>query len=174
MAGIASRGELCADVVRVRRFLIIRQVAGGTGGGKTLELANRRTLVAILALHSGMSAKKREAILVIVDLLYGNLPTLDGVALRAIRTHLSLVNISVAILAGLTYIGEYRLGMALRARHLLMQTAERILGFVVVEFGYGADGLPVRSGVAILAGYGKGTVRTPCGFSLSSRSGTPG
>lgn len=77
------------------------------------------------------------------------------------------MNIGVTILARLSDVGEYRLGMALRAGHLLMQAAERILGFVVIKFRDGADRLPTRGGVAILAGYGKGTVRTSSGLPLS-------
>jgi hypothetical protein len=100
-----------------------------------------------------MRTKKRKTILVIIDLLYGNLPALHGVALRTIRPHFPLVNIGVAVLASLSDISKYRLGMALRARHLFMHSAERILGLIVVEFRNRADRLPACSGVAILAGY---------------------
>jgi len=121
-----------------------------------------------------MGPKKRKTILVIVDLLYGNLPALHGVTLRAIRPHFPLVNIGVTILTRLSDVGEDWFGMALRAGHLLMQTAQRVRGFIVVEFWNGADRLPACGSVAILAGYGQGAVRTSGGFPLSEGRRTPG
>ena len=79
--------------------------------------------MAILALHRGVSAEKREAILVILNLLNGIVPTKNGVTLRAIRAHLALVNIGVAILTILPHIREYRLYVALRALHFLVHAA---------------------------------------------------
>jgi len=121
-----------------------------------------------------MRAKKRKTILVIINLLYRNLPALHGVTLRTIRPHLALVNIGVAILASLSHVGEYRLGMALRAGHLFMHAAKRILSLIVVEFGNRADWPPACGRVAILARYGKGTVRTSSGLPLSGGRRIPG
>ena len=174
MAGFASRRELRAHVIGIRSLLEIRQVAGGTGRGKTLELADGGTLVAVLALHGSMSAEKWETILVIVDLLYGNLPALNRVTLRAIRSHFSLVDIGVTILAILPYVGEYRLGVATRARHLLMQAPQRILGLVVVEFRDGTDRTPSGGGMAIFAGNRQRSVRTSSGLPLCSGNRCPG
>ncbi len=57
--------------------------------------------MAVLALHRGVSAEKREAILVILNLLNGIVPTKNGVAPRAVRAHFPLVTCGgVAILAG--------------------------------------------------------------------------
>jgi hypothetical protein len=97
-------------------------VAGGAGRRETLELADGGAFVAIVALHGSMGAEEWETILVIIDLLYGNLPALNRVTLRAIRSHFSLVNIGVTILASLAHIREYRFGVATRAGHLFMQT----------------------------------------------------
>jgi hypothetical protein len=95
-------------------------VAGGTDRRETLELADGGALVAIVALHGSMGAEEWETILVIVDLLYGDLPALHGVTLRAVCTHLSLVNIGVTILASLAHVGEYGLGVTPRTGHLLV------------------------------------------------------
>jgi hypothetical protein len=138
-----------------------------------LELADGRALVAIVALHGSMSAEEWETILVIVDLLYGNLPALHGVALRAIRPHLPLVNIGVTILASLAYVREHRLGVATRADHLFVQTTERILGFVVVEFRNGSDWAPSSGGMAILAGNCQWSVRTSGSLPLCGRHRCP-
>jgi hypothetical protein len=157
-------------VVRIRRSLIIRQVAGGAGGGQTLELADGRALVAILALHGRVGAQEWKTILVIIDLLYGNLPALNSVTLRAVRSHFPLVNIGVTILAILADVGEYGLGVALRAWHLFMHTAERIPGLIVVEFRNCADRPPAQSRMAILTGYGERAVRITGGLPLGGGS----
>lgn len=135
-------------------------MAGGAGRRETLELANGRALVAIVALPGSMSAEEWETILVIVDLLYGNLPALHGVALRAVCSHFSLMNISMTILASLAYIREHRLGVAPRAGHLFMQTPEWVLGLVVVELWDGTDRTPSGGGMAILAGNHQRSMRT--------------
>src|SRR2546421_5219386 len=106
----------------------------------------------VLALHRGVSAEKREAILVILDLLNGIIPTKNGVALRAVRAHFALVNIGVAILTILAHIREYRFYVALRALHFLMHAAQWVVRLVVIEFRNGADRAPTRGGVAFVVG----------------------
>ena len=110
----------------------------------------------------------------VFHLLHGNIPTLDRVALRAIRTHLPLVNIGVAILAILADIGEYRFEMALRTIHLLVHAAEGILGLVVVELWNRTDGTPTRSRMAVFTGNRERPVRTSCRVPLSSGNGCRG
>jgi len=126
----------------------------------------------VLALHRGVSAEKREAILVILDLLNGIVPTKNGVALRAVRAHFALVNIGVAILTIFANICEYRFYVALRALHLLMHAAQGVVRFVVIEFRNGTDGAPTRGGMAILAGDGERSVRTASGLPLRCASGS--
>jgi hypothetical protein len=110
---------------------------------------------------------------VIVDLLYGDLPTLNGVTPRAICAHLPLVNISVTILASFAHVGEYRFGVAPRAGHLLMQTPQWVLGLIVVEFRNGPDGAPSGGGMAIFAGECQRSVRTSSGLPLRGRHRCP-
>jgi hypothetical protein len=116
-----------------------------------LKLAYRRTLVAIFALHSGVRPQQREAVLVILYLLDGNIPALNRVTLGAVRAHFSLVDVGVAILAILANIGEDRFDVALRALHLFVHAAQRILCLVVIELRDSADGAPTRGAVAVLA-----------------------
>jgi hypothetical protein len=85
-----------------------------------LELPNRGVPVAIFALHRGVSAQERESILVILNLLDGNIPPEHGVTPRAIRAHLALVNIGVTVLTLLSGVSKHRLDMALRALHFFM------------------------------------------------------
>lgn len=160
-------------MVRIGRLLEIRQVTGRTERGKALKLAHRRTLVAVFALHGRVGTKQRKTILVIVDLPVRDLPPLNGVALRALRPHFPLMNIGMAVLANLSDVGEHRLGVALRAGHLFMHATKRILGFVVVEFRNRADGSPTRRRVAILAWYGKSTVRTSGSLPLRCAKAQP-
>jgi len=148
-------------------------VARRAGSGKALELANGRALVAILAQHRRVRAQQGKAVLVIIDLLYGDLPALHGVTLRAVRPHFSLVNIGVTILAILADICKHGLGVALYALHFLVHATQRIFRFVVVEFRDCANGSPARGGVAILAWHGEGTVRTSSSLPLSGGRRSP-
>jgi len=107
-----------------------------------------------------MSAEKREAILVILDLLNGGLPTTDGVALRAIRSKFSPVNVRMAIGTGLTNISENRFDVALRAFHFFVHATQWVIRTVVVKLQVGANRTPTACGVAIFAGDCKRSVRT--------------
>ncbi len=116
--------------------------------------------MAVLALHRSVGSEKREAILVIPYLLNCNIPSLDGMAFGAVRAHLPLVNVGVAILAILTGVGEDRLRVALGALHFFVHPAERITGFIMVELGDSADGTPACGGMAVLARNSQEAVRT--------------
>src|SRR5258706_5965788 len=122
--------------------------------------------MALFALHRGVSPEKREAILVILNLLNGIVPTKNGVAPRAVRAHFPLVNVGVAILTILAHICENRFYVALRALNFLVHAAQWITRFVVIEFRDGADGTPACGGVAGLAGNGKRSGRTTNGLPL--------
>ena len=166
VAGVAGGRELCTDVIRIRGLLKILQVAGSAGRRQALEFAHCRALMAVLALHRGMRAEKREAILVIFNLLNGIVPTKNRVALRAVRAHFPLVNIGVAILTILAHVCEYRFYVALCAFNFFVHAAQRIPRFVVIKFRDGADGAPASGGVAVLAGNGERSVRATSGLPL--------
>ena len=78
----------------------------------------------------------------LIDLLDGDVPPLHRMALFAICAHLPLVNIGVTIRALRAHVGKHHLGVALRAGHALVQTAQRILCGVVIELRNRADRLP--------------------------------
>jgi hypothetical protein len=122
--------------------------------------------VAIFALHGRVSAQQRKAILVIFYLLDGDIPALNGVALRAVRAHFSLVNVCVAILAILADVGKDWLAVALHALHLFVHPAKRIFGLVVIEFRHGADRAPARGVVTVLTRNRKWPMRTSRGLTL--------
>ena len=131
--------------------------------------------MAIFALHGRVSSQQRETILVILHLLDGNIPALNGVALRAVRAHFSLVNVTVAVLAVFANVCEYRLDVTLHALHFFVHAAKRIFGVVVIELRHGLDRAPTRSGVTVLAWNRERPVRTLASLPLrrerSSRSG---
>ena len=123
-------------------------------------MAGGRALVAGRAVQRRMGSEQRKPVLMLVDLLHRNLPTLHAVTLLTIRTELALMNVSVAIRALVAHIRKYRLDVALRAGHSLMQPPQWIASLVMVELGYVADRLPSAQGMAVLAGNIKGAVRT--------------
>jgi len=149
VATVASLRELCGDVIGIGGVLKVLLVAGNASGGKSLELSDSGALVAIFALDGSVGAKEREAVLVILELLDGNIPALDGVTLSTVGAHLPLVNVGVAVLAVFAYIGENGFDVALNALHFFVHAAQGILGLIVVEFGIGADGPPSRGIVAV-------------------------
>ena len=151
VAGIASLRKLRGYVIRIGSLLKGRQMTRGTGGRKSLELTHCSALVAIFALHRGVSPQKREAILVILDLSDSNIPPLDCVTLSAVRAHLALMHVRVAVLAIFGHVRKDRLYMALRALHFFVHAPQRIPGFAVIELRVGSNGPPTRCCVTILA-----------------------
>jgi len=134
VARVAGGGELGTDVIRIGGPLKNPASDRKRRRSTTLELAPLPRPCAIFALHRGVRAEQRETILVILYLLYRNIPTLHRVALRAIRAHLPLVNVRVALFAILAHIGEHWLDVALRAFHFFVQAPQRITCLVVIEF----------------------------------------
>jgi hypothetical protein len=74
------------------------------------------------------------------------------VALLAVGAQLSLVNISVAVLAALTNVRENHLHVARGTCHGSVHAAQGITGLIVVELGNGPDRPPPTRGMAVLAG----------------------
>jgi len=113
-----------------------------------------------VALDRSMSAEKREAILVIFDLLNGGLPTTDGVTLRAIRSKFSPVDVRMAIGTGLADISENRFNVALGAFHFFVHATQWVISTVVIKLQVGTNRTPTARRVAIFAGDCKRSVRT--------------
>lgn len=123
----------------------------------------------VFALHSRVCSQQGKPVLVILNLLHGNIPSLDRVAICAIRAHLSLVHVGVAILAILSNVGENRFYVALRALHFFVHATQRILGLVMIKLRNSTDRPPSRSGVAILTRNRKSSVRTTAVLPLRRR-----
>lgn len=107
--------------------------------------------MARIAVHRRVRSSERKAIVVLLDLLHADLPSLHGMALLAVRSQLPAVNIRVAILATLPDIAEHGFYVALHARNRLMHAAQWISRLVMIEFRNSADRRPSIRGVTILA-----------------------
>ena len=160
VALFAGGRQIQCNVIDTERFRIheIALVAGEAHRGQSLELSHRSILVTGIAVHSGVGANQWEAVQVLINLLNGDMPALDGMALFAICAHLPLMNISVAVRALRAHIRKHHLGVTLRARDSFVQSAQGILSGVVIEFRYGTDRFPAAYCVAILAGNAKASV----------------
>lgn len=169
MARFARGWEVTAHVVwhapaHRLRLLIILDVTRDASGGEPLELADRRALVTIFALHGRVRSQQWKTVLVILHLLHGHIPALHRVTVRTIRPHLAPVHVGVAVLTIFGYIGENRFHMALRALHFLVHATQRIASLVVVELRNRTNRSPPRRGVAVLTRNREFSVRTSCGF----------
>ena len=123
----------------VNEVVLVARVAGGR---KALELSYGGALVARVTTHCRVCARERKPVHVLVDLLDRNVPTFHRVALFAVRAHLRLVNVRMALAALCSDIREHRLGVALRARNPFVHSAQRIFCGVVIELWNGANRLP--------------------------------
>lgn len=168
VAGVASGREIRARVAGTRCFLKILQMARGTIGRQSLVLANGGALVTRFTFNGQVRSDEREAVLVLLNLLNGNLPSGHGVTLFTIWAEFAAMNIGVAVGAILANVGEHRLNVALRASNFVVHAAQRIAGLVVIEFRDGPNRFPTRVGVTIFAGDRERSVRTACRVPLSS------
>ena len=160
MASVARRRELRGNVIGIGRGLEILEVAGAASGRHSLKPAVGTALMAGIAVHRRVGSGQREAVIVLLDLLNGNLPAPNRVAGLAIGSQLPLMNVGVTVLAALSNVAKYRLDMALSAGDGLVHAAQRVARPVVVEFWNGSNRLPPACGMAVLARHGEVSVRT--------------
>ena len=67
-----------------------------------------------------MRSHQREAILVVLHCLEGNVPSFDRMAALTGCAHLPAVNIGMAVGAFGAHVGEHRLGVTLHTGHVLV------------------------------------------------------
>ena len=126
MAGFASDGQVGGTVVERPGLYVIRPVAGDAFGAQSAKNAGGGATVAGFAGGHCVSAEKRKAVLVGADLLGGDFPSGNGVAVLAGGAELPAVDIGVAIRALLSNVGEDRLRVAQAAGHAFVHAAQRI------------------------------------------------
>jgi hypothetical protein len=122
MALLAPGWKTAADVAGFGALKVFR-VTGIALRRESHELPHGRARVARATIQGCMCAQQGKAILMLVDLLHRNLPSLYGVALVAGCSKLPLVNIGMTIGAFLAYVCEDRLGVALSTTDPLVHSA---------------------------------------------------
>lgn len=152
VALLALRRETAGDVVGRCRLLKCALVAGVTLNRQSLKLPDGFTLVAVGTIQACMPSNQWEAVVVLLHPLQNDIPTLDRMALLAVRAHLATMEIGVAVRAMRSRVRKHGLRVALRTAHAHMQTAQRITRLVVIEFGERSNRLPAYRGVTVLAG----------------------
>jgi len=115
--------------------------------------------MAVNALERGMRAEQREAILMGLDFLCVQIPSVHRMALLALCAKLAPVNVGVAVGAFHANVLEIQAGMALRARNSRVHSAKGIPGLIVIKFWDAADRLPAGRSVAVFARDGDRAVR---------------
>ncbi len=167
MAVVAGDGESKGPVIEKSGALVFGDVTRGTVRAEPLELADGSSGVATGALHGGVSAEQREAVVMLLHRLTRDVPALDGVTGLAVGAHLAAVNIRMTVRAFRSHVGEHKLDVTRTAVHLLMHAAQRKTRAVVIKFGNIADGLPTGVCMAIFARHLERAVRVAGGSAVS-------
>ncbi len=130
---------------------IIIEVAESAIGIEAPEKSNRGAFMAAFALNGLVGAYERKSVKVSVNFLGNFKPPPHAVALLAVASQLTPVNIRVAIGALGSAFGKIKLDVAFFAAKPRMQTDKRIPRFLMVKIGSRAHRLPAFRGVTVLA-----------------------
>jgi len=123
VALLARRRESSCHVVRVRRPLEVAGVATEALGCQAHKLPNRRRFMARVAFQCRVPPQQRKPVHVIFDLRDLYVPSLDAMALFTLGAELAFMDVSMAIGAAGSGIGEHRLGVAFIAGHRFVHSA---------------------------------------------------
>lgn len=107
--------------------------------------------MAVVALQHGMRANKREAILVIANLLQRNLPALHRVATFTIGAKLPTMDVGMAICTAAADLLKDQAHVAFGAGDFRVHPAQWVARLIVIELRVGADGFPACVCVTLLA-----------------------
>jgi len=140
-------------MIRRSRFLEGLEVATHTLRRQTLpiELSYGSHSVTGVTIHYGVSTNQREAVLMFVDVVDGDLPAVHPVADVALRSVLPAVQVSMAILALLANVAEDGIKMTFLAGHVDVHPAQGIGRLVVIKLWVFANWHPGCGRVAVLA-----------------------
>ena len=136
----------------------------------TVKLSHRPNPVARIAIHRGVRPDERKAVLMLIDGMNRDLPSIDPVAGIALRPVFSSMEVGMAILAIPPNVGEHQVDVAFLASHARMHATQRIASFAVIKLRLAVDRLPRRRRVAVLTRNLHRTVGTSTG---RSRNGLP-
>lgn len=147
-------------MIRVCGLLEILRVARVALGRHRREVAQGAILVAGIAIESGMRAHQRETVIVILNRLHGNVPTIDAVALFTASAHFPAMDICVALRALRPDVRKHRLDVALRAHDALMHAAQGKACLVVIKLRHTANRFPAERCVTVRTWQIQRAVRT--------------
>lgn len=109
-------------MVWVAGGLEIGRVAGVAVSRQRLKTARCSSLVTGVAIHRRMRARQGKAIVVLLHLADGDLPSPNCMALLAVRPQLALMDVGMAILTPLSNVGKYGPDVTFGARDGRMHT----------------------------------------------------
>jgi hypothetical protein len=115
MALLTLSRETRSHVVRRSSLLERSLVTRVALNGKSLKLTDRSALMTVGAVQSCMAGHQGKTVRMVPSSLSNDVPAFYGVTLFAIRSHLTTMDIGVAVRATRAGIREDRLGMALGA-----------------------------------------------------------
>jgi len=158
----ALPGISLRHVVRGFCSLEIVHVAAGALGRQSLPVERTHCphLVAGIAIHHRVRPNQREAILMLIDVVNGNLPSGIAMACIALRRILPSMNVRVAVLALVDRLREYEIGVAIHAADFRVQPAERKSRLAMIKLRHRANRLPALRCVTVFARDVQGSVRT--------------
>lgn len=163
MALLTVRGKAARLVVRRLRTQKSVRVTGNAVSRQAGEYATASTFVASITFQRGVRTEKRKSILMLADGIQRYRPSIYVMALIASRSHLTAMNVGVALGAFAAHIRENQVDVALSARHLAMHSAQWVARRVVVEGWNPANRLPTGGRMAVLTLELKRTVRAARG-----------
>lgn len=140
-------------MVRGCRLAKRGQMATDAFGGEpeAIELANRADFVAGVTIDSGVSSEQRETILMLIDVVNGNLPSVGVVAEFTFGAVFPAMKVSMAVLALLRSIAEDEILVTVGALHFCVTAVQREFRPRMGELKFGAKWLPALCGVTVLA-----------------------
>lgn len=160
VAQLATGAEAGCHVAGTSSPLERLRVAGVALGRHRGEVAQSTIFVTRGAVQRRVGSHQREPIVVVLNRFNRYVPAIHRVTLFASCTHLGAMDIGMAVGALGANVGKHGLGMALRAHHSLVHTAQREACLVVIKLRHAANRFPSQRGVAIGASHVERSMRT--------------
>jgi hypothetical protein len=173
VTGLARGGEARAAMVYRTSLLVLLLVATEALGAEANVDAGGGSAMAGVARNSGMRAQQGEPVAVILHGLGSHAPSLDRVAILALRAELPPVEIRMAGGALRSCLGKNFRDVARITGYVLMHPAQREGCFlIVIKLRLCAERGPARGGVTILTGQREAAVRIPRFLRAQVRAGS--
>jgi len=160
MAALAIGGQIGRQVRGGSRLLKVGQVATYAISTQAVEDSYGCLAMAGIAWNSGVSAKQREAIEMVLHCVECDAPATHRVAILASPAKLAPVDIGMAIRALLAHLGEDFTDVALAASYVGVHGPQWVFRLrVVIELRLRPDRLPTHRRMATFAWDREGSVR---------------